>query len=166
MRADLLLLPLHRSQACCGKGALHNSMKLWVTTCRTTQDGQVTVESSDKTWSTREGKSKALQYSCLENPMNSMKRQRYDTGRWRPPGCKESNMLPEKSRGHLVIAPERVKRLDQRGNDAQLWTCLLVTVRFDALKNNIACKPGMLGPWIKVNWTCSSRRWQESTWTS
>ena len=35
-----------------------------------------TVESSDKTWSTREGNGKPLQYSCLENPMNSMKRQK------------------------------------------------------------------------------------------
>ena len=31
--------------------------------------------SSDKTWSTGEGNGKPLQYSCLENPMNSMKRQ-------------------------------------------------------------------------------------------
>ena len=34
------------------------------------------VESSDKTWSTAEGNGKPLQYSCLENPMNSMKRQK------------------------------------------------------------------------------------------
>ena len=33
------------------------------------------VESSDKTGSTGEGNGKPLQYSCLENPMNSMKRQ-------------------------------------------------------------------------------------------
>ena len=33
------------------------------------------MESSDKIWSTREGNGKPLQYSCLENPMNSMKRQ-------------------------------------------------------------------------------------------
>ena len=33
------------------------------------------VESSDKTWSTGEENGKPLQYSCLENPMNSMKRQ-------------------------------------------------------------------------------------------
>ena len=44
--------------------------------CRDTQDRQVMVESSDKTWSTGEGKSQPLQYSCLENPMNSMKRQK------------------------------------------------------------------------------------------
>ena len=37
------------------------------------------VESSDKMWSTREGNGKPLQYSCLENPMNSMKRQKYRT---------------------------------------------------------------------------------------
>ena len=34
------------------------------------------VESSDKMWSTGEGNGKPLPYSCLENPMNSMKRQK------------------------------------------------------------------------------------------
>ena len=34
------------------------------------------VESSDKTWSTREGNGKPLQHPCLENPMNNMKRQK------------------------------------------------------------------------------------------
>ena len=43
--------------------------------CRATQEGWVTVESSDKMWSTGEGNGKPLQYSCLENPMNSVKRQ-------------------------------------------------------------------------------------------
>ena len=43
--------------------------------CRATQDGQDMVESSDKTLSTGEGNGKPLQYSCLEKPMNSMKRQ-------------------------------------------------------------------------------------------
>ena len=40
-----------------------------------TQDRQVMVERSDRMWSTGEGNGKPLQYSCLENPMNSMKRQ-------------------------------------------------------------------------------------------
>ena len=44
--------------------------------CRATQDGQVMVDSSDKMRSTREGNGKPLQYSSLENPMNSMKRQK------------------------------------------------------------------------------------------
>ena len=47
--------------------------------CRATQDRQVMVESFDKTWSTGEGNGKTLQYSCLENLMNSMKRQRDKT---------------------------------------------------------------------------------------
>ena len=34
------------------------------------------VESSDKMWSTGEGNGKPLEYSCLENTMNSMKRQK------------------------------------------------------------------------------------------
>ena len=40
-----------------------------------THDGRVMVERSDRMWSTGEENGKALQYSCLENPMNSMKRQ-------------------------------------------------------------------------------------------
>ena len=39
-----------------------------------TQDGRVMVERSDRMWSTGEGNGKPLQYSCRENPMNSMKR--------------------------------------------------------------------------------------------
>ena len=42
--------------------------------CGATQDGRVMVESSDRMWPTGEGNGKPLQYSCLENPMNSVKR--------------------------------------------------------------------------------------------
>ena len=52
--------------------ALSNSMKL-SHACGVTQDGRVMVERSDKKWSTGEGNGKPLQYSCLENPMKSMK---------------------------------------------------------------------------------------------
>ena len=45
--------------------------------CRhATQDGRVMVERSDRMWSTGEGNGKPLQYSCLENPMNSMESQK------------------------------------------------------------------------------------------
>ena len=44
--------------------------------CKATQDGWIMVESSDKMWSTRKGNGKRLQYSCLGNPMNSIKRQK------------------------------------------------------------------------------------------
>ena len=47
--------------------------------CGATQDGRVMVDSSEKTWTPGEGNGKPLQYSCLENPMNSMKRQKYMT---------------------------------------------------------------------------------------
>ena len=41
--------------------------------CGATQDGRVMVERSDRMWCTGEGNGKPLQYSCLENPANSMK---------------------------------------------------------------------------------------------
>ena len=69
------------------------------------------VESSDKTWSTGEGNGKPLQYSCLEKPMNSMKRQKdrtpkneltrsvgvqYATGeQWRNNSRKNEEMEPK-----------------------------------------------------------------------
>ena len=85
---------------------------------RATQDGRVMVENSEKTWSTGEGKSQALQYSCLENPMNSMKRQKdmtlkeehprsvgaqYATGEeWRNNSRKNEEMEP-KQKQHPVV---------------------------------------------------------------
>ena len=44
-------------------------------------------------------------------------------------------MLLEKSG---EIAPERMKWLSQSGNDAQLWMCLVMKVKFDVVKNSIA----------------------------
>ena len=76
-----------------------------------TQDGQVIVESSGRMWSTGEGNGKPLQYSCLENPMISMKRQndrilkeelprslgaQYATGdQWRNNSRKNEGMNPK-----------------------------------------------------------------------
>ena len=51
-------------------------MKLGAMLCRATQDVWVMVETSHKMWSTGEWNGKALQYSCFENLMNSMKRQK------------------------------------------------------------------------------------------
>ena len=44
--------------------------------CGATLDGRVMVERSERMWSTGEGNGKPFQYSCLENPMNSMKRKK------------------------------------------------------------------------------------------
>ena len=86
---------------------------------RATQDGQVMVESSDKIWSTGEGNGKPLQYSCLENPMNSKKRQKdrtlkdelprsvgaqYATGdQWRTNSRKNEETEPKPSNIQLWI---------------------------------------------------------------
>ena len=55
-----------------------------------------------------------------------------------PPSWEVSNMLLGKSRGQLLTAPERMKQLGQSGNDTQLWMCLLVKVKSNAVKNDIA----------------------------
>ena len=81
--------------------------------CGATQDRRVMVESSDKMWSTGEGNGKPLQYSYLENPMNSMKRQNdkilkeelprsvgalYATGdQWRHNSRKNEGMEPKQT---------------------------------------------------------------------
>ena len=86
--------------------------------CRAYQDGQVIAKSSDKTWSIGEGNGKPLQYSCFENPMNSMKRQKdrtlkdelprcvgaqYTTGEeWRNNSRKNEEMEP-KQKQHPVV---------------------------------------------------------------
>jgi len=93
------------------------------------------VERSDRMWSTGEGTGKPLQYSCLENPMNSMKRQKdrtlkdeiprsvgaqYATGdQWRNNSRKNEEMEP-KQKQH------------------PLWMGLVTEPRFNAVKSTIA----------------------------
>ena len=60
-----------------------------------TQDRQAMVERSDRMWSTGEGNGKPLQYSCLENPMNCMKRKNDRIPKEELPGQEEPNMLLE-----------------------------------------------------------------------
>ena len=84
-----------------------------------TQDGRVMVERSDTMWSTGEGNGKALQYSCLENPMNSMKRQNDRILKEELPRSvgAQPNMLLEISG---EITPERMKGWNQNKNNTQL----------------------------------------------
>ena len=93
------------------------------------------MERSDRMWSTGEGNSKPLQYSCLQNPMNSMKRQndripkeelprsigaQYATGdQWRNNSRKNEEMEP-KQKQHPVV--------DVTGDKA----------KYDAIKSNTA----------------------------
>ena len=115
--------------------ALCNSVKLWAIPCRATQDRLVMAKSSDKTWSAEEGNGKPLQHSCLETPMNSMKRRKDKTLKDELPRLVGANMLLEKSR---EITPERMKGWSQSKNKTQLWMWLVMEVKSDAVKNNIA----------------------------
>ena len=96
--------------------------------CRATQDRQVMVQSSDKTWPTLEKIGKALQYSYLENPMNSMKRQKDELPRsigaqsatgdqWRNNPRKNEGMEP-KQKEHPAVD--------------------MIEARSDAIKSNVA----------------------------
>ena len=97
--------------------ALSNSMK--PSHARgATQDGWVMVERSDRMWSTGEGNGKPLQYSCLENPMNSMKRQNDKILKEELPRSAGAHMLLEISG---EITPERMKGWSQSKNNTQLW---------------------------------------------
>ena len=108
-------------------------------------------------WSPGEGNGKPLQYSCLENPMNSMKMQndrllkeelprsvgaQYATGdEWRNNSRKNEGMEPKQKQYPVV---------DVTGDRSSK----------DPVKSNTAQEPGMSGPRINANWKCSNRRWQ------
>ena len=74
--------------------------------CGATQDAQVTVETSDKTWSSGGGNGNLLQYSCCENPVDSMKRRKDLTPEDDLPGSESVFMLLMKSKGQLLLASE------------------------------------------------------------
>ena len=98
--------------------------------CGATQDRGIMVERSDRMWFTGEGNGKPLQYSCLKNPMNSMKRQtdrtlkdelprsvgaQYDTGdQWRNDLRKNERMEP-KQKQHPIV--------DVTGDRSKLRCC-------------------------------------------
>ena len=91
---------------------------------------RVMVERSDRMWSTGEGNGKTLQYSCLENPINSMKRQKdrtlkdelprlvgaqYASGdQWRNNSRKNEEIEP-KQKQHPVV--------DVTGDGNKVWCC-------------------------------------------
>ena len=110
--------------------ALFNSMKP-SHACGAIQDGQVMVERSDRMWSTGEGNGKPLQYSRLENPINSMERQndripkeelprslgaQYATGdQWRNNSRKNEGMEPKKKQYPVV---------DVTGDRSKIGCCI------------------------------------------
>ena len=88
------------------------------------------VESSDKMWPTGKGNGKPLQYFCLENPMNSMKRQKdktlkdelprsvgtqYATGDQQRNKSRKNEETESKQKQHSAV--------DVTGDGGKVWCC-------------------------------------------
>ena len=103
--------------------------------CGATQDRRVMVESSYKMWSTGEGNGKPLQYSCLKNTMNSMKRQKDRI---------QKDELPRSAGAQYATEDQwrnnsrKNEGMEPKQNNIQLWMWLLLEGRSDAVKSNIA----------------------------
>ena len=80
------------------------------------------VKRCDRMWSTGEGNGKPLQYSCLENSMNTMKRQKDRTLKEELP---RSVGVQYATGDQWKITPERMKRWSQSKNNTQLWMGLV-----------------------------------------
>ena len=106
--------------------------------CRATQDGQVMVDSSDKMWSTGKGNGKSLPYPCLENPMNSMTRQKHRTLK---------DELP-KSVGAQYASGEEWRNSSRKNEEAEpkRKQCCVVNVTADGSKVR-SCKQYCTGTW-------------------
>ena len=123
--------------------------------CRATQDRRVMAENSDK-MSTGEGNGKPLQYSCLENPMNSKKRQKdrtlkdelprsagaqYATGdQWRNNSRKNEGMEPKQKQYPAV---------DVTGDRSKVQCC----------EEQYCIGTLNVGSMNQTNWKWSNRRW-------
>ena len=105
------------------------------------------VESSDKMWSTGEGNRKPLQYSCLEKPMNRMKRK------------KDMTLKDELPRlvGAQYVTGEEWGNYSRKNEEMETKQKQRPVVNVTGDKSKVQCCKeqyciGMLGPWIKVNW--------------
>ena len=86
--------------------------------CGATQDGWVMVERSDRMWSTGEGNGKPLQYSCLENSMNSMKRQKDKTLKDELPRSVGAQYA---TRDQWRNNSRKNEEMEPKQNNTQLW---------------------------------------------
>ena len=116
------------------------------------------MDSSDKTWSTGEGNGKPLQYSCLENSLNSMKRQKDRTLR---------DELP-RSVGAQYATGEEYRNNSRKNGEMEPTQkqCPVVDVTGDRSKVQCCKEQYCIGTWNvrsmnegKLEW--SNRRWQE-----
>ena len=103
--------------------------------CGATQDGRVMVERSDRMWSTGKGNGKPLQYSCLENPMNSMKRQNERTLKEELPRSVGAQYA---TGDHWRNNSRKNEGMELKQKQHPVWMGLVIEARFDAVKSNIA----------------------------
>ena len=93
-----------------------------------TQDRRVMVERSDRMWSTGEGNGKPLQYSCLENLMNSMKRQNDRILKEELPRSVDTqyatgDQLRNNSRKKEGMEPKQYPAVDVTGDRSKVQCC-------------------------------------------
>ena len=93
------------------------------------------METSDRMWSTGEGNGKPLQYSCLENPMNRMKKQNDRILKDKLPSSVGAQYATE---DQWRNNSRKNEGMEPKQNNIQLWMLLLLEGRSDAVKSNIA----------------------------
>ena len=127
--------------------------------CKATQDRRVIVESSDKMWSTGEGNGKLLHYSCFENPMNSMKRQKDRTLK---------DELPRSVGTQYATGDQwRTNYRKNEETEPKQKQCSVVNVTTDVSKVRCYKEQYCIETWNVssmnqvVNCKWSNRRWQE-----
>ena len=103
---------------------------VWGHPRRTGHDGEVW-----QMWSTGEGNGKPLQYSCLENPMNSMKRQKDRTLKDELPRSGGAQYATE---DQWRNNSRKNEGMEPKQNNTQLWMWLVIEARSDAGKRSIA----------------------------
>ena len=126
--------PLHGSQPCCGKGVCvtkwsHEPCYSGPPKMDQSQRGVLT-----KRGPLEEGMANHSNILALRTPWTVWKGKKIWHWKMHLPGQKVSSMLLGKSRGQLLIAPEKMNWLGQSGNDVCLWICLVVRVKSDVVK--------------------------------
>ena len=94
------------------------------------------MESSDKAWSTGEGNGKPLQYFCLKNSMNSMKRQKDMTLKDELPRSVGAQYATEEEWRNNSRKNEE---MEPKQKQNPVVDVMVIEIKSDAVKNNVEC---------------------------